>query len=797
MADPLSLILPAHNEEAVIEQAVREALEALDHLQLEGEVLVVDDGSTDGTPGILQKLANADSRVRVTRHPANLGYGAALRSGFEAARYPLVAFTDADCQFHLADLAHLIPLAKDHQIVTGWRVDRQDRPLRKFLSRGFNLLVDTLLGIRVRDVDCALKVFRKDALRPILPASTGFFANTEMLVRANRLGYRIAEVPVRHRPRAAGHSKVQMAAIPKVLSRLLPFWWLEVLHLAPPGTPGPGMEPHSRQRDSLTWFGLFSVLVLALGVFGLGNGAPLMEPTEARNAQIAKEMLDSGEWVVPQLEGKAYLDKPPLLYWTLMGLFSTLGDTDRVARIAPMFWCAGMVLAVWFWVYREHRAKTAFLCSLSLSLCLPFVHYGRLLAMDGLLGLCLLWAMVSIMEATRDGWFRWGWWLLASLMLALGLLAKGPIGLILCGIPLTVLAVLDSRLRQPGWIGWGLLVAISVLPFGIWSLLVERIHPGFVFDFFYTHHFVRFQEPIDHEEPFWFYLPQVALLAFPWSLGLLTLLRSYIRARQGSQPEYPPLAGTALVIFSLGFFFFSLAGCKRPSYLVPILPYLAILGGLMLDRWTREAPTLASLFPLGNSKARVFGAASLALGSVAMAIAAMKGMVSPLEATILGTLFGLGLLMIVLPTGKWHHSISWGKSLVASTLVAWACVSYLLPGYNGQFSIKAPLDSLAKSESNPDLVICYPQRYYSTSFYTPNARVEVFGSHEHRQLYETVRQKPDAIVLVKSQHALRSLSLDAPDGWEWETTKSRGQFHALKRAAAKIELAQGRSDQGH
>src|SRR5262245_31526796 len=112
----LSLIIPAYNEETTIRQAVREADVALSRLADDYEILVVDDGSRDATARIVQSLTEPHPTVRLLRHETNRGYGAALRTGFEAARFDQVAFTDADCQFHLDDLALLLPHTDDAPI---------------------------------------------------------------------------------------------------------------------------------------------------------------------------------------------------------------------------------------------------------------------------------------------------------------------------------------------------------------------------------------------------------------------------------------------------------------------------------------------------------------------------------------------------------------------------------------------------------------------------------------------------------------------------------------------------------
>lgn len=232
----LSLVLPAFNEQDGIRRAVAEADEALARLCDDYEVLVVDDGSRDATAAAARDEALIRPRLRVLRHPINHGYGAALRSGFEAARFDRVAFTDADCQFHLDDLALLLDESRRAPVVVGHRVGRQDTFRRRVLSRGYNLLVRALLGTGVHDVDCALKVFRRDALVRLLPRSAGFFVNTEMLARAARLRLPVVEVGVRHRRRINGRSSVTLREVPRTLAHLLPFWWSGETSL-PPAPP--------------------------------------------------------------------------------------------------------------------------------------------------------------------------------------------------------------------------------------------------------------------------------------------------------------------------------------------------------------------------------------------------------------------------------------------------------------------------------------------------------------------------------------------------------------------------------
>lgn len=222
----LSYFFPAHDEEANLEALVEEARAALPALADQFEVIVVDDGSKDRTPEIADLLAAASpDLVRVVHHPTNLGYGAALRSGFRAARFELVAFTDGDRQFRVADIGRLTsrlagPDAPD--AVVGFRIRRADPVIRTVYARLYRLACRTLFGLRIRDVDCACKLFRRDALARVRVESGGAFFSAELLIKMRASGGRIVEVGVDHYPRTAGS---QTGARPSVVWRAVTDFW--------------------------------------------------------------------------------------------------------------------------------------------------------------------------------------------------------------------------------------------------------------------------------------------------------------------------------------------------------------------------------------------------------------------------------------------------------------------------------------------------------------------------------------------------------------------------------------------
>ena len=214
----LSVILPAFNEAGNLPDAVGEGLVVLDRLAGAGEILVVDYGSTDQTWAVLTALARQDSRVRALRHGSNAGYGAALRTGFGAARGDLIFFTDADLQFDLGELPALLSLAARADIVAGFRASRMDPGYRRVNALAWGWVVHAVFGLDVIDVNCAFKVLHRRVLDGISLRSSGAFINTELLVRARAAGFTLAQVPVSHFPRARG---VQTGARPAVILKAI------------------------------------------------------------------------------------------------------------------------------------------------------------------------------------------------------------------------------------------------------------------------------------------------------------------------------------------------------------------------------------------------------------------------------------------------------------------------------------------------------------------------------------------------------------------------------------------------
>jgi len=768
----VSLVLPAYNEAAGIRQAITEADAALAHIAADYEILVVDDGSRDETAGIVSNEAGLRPRVRLLRHVQNRGYGAALRTGFTAARFERVAFTDADCQFYLDDLTGLLIRAKQVPVAVGFRVGRQDSARRRFLSWGYNTLARTLLGTRVRDCDCALKVFHKDVLASLLPETSGFFVNTEMLTRARQLGYEVAEMGVRHRPRLRGASTVKWSDVPRTLAALLPFWWSRVM-FAGPSTAQPTRR--SAHTTGLFDWGLLALIAAAVLLFFTKISCPLQEPQEARYAEIPRQMLEEGSLLVPVLNGQPYCDKPPLLYWLVMAAYQVFGVHDWAARLVPSLAGFLTVLVTYFWGRRTVGRRAALAGAAILCLSARFIYYGRMVTMDPLLTLWVTSALAaahfaltrnSSSNATPSNPLARIWWLASAVACALGILTKGPVALALVAVPVLTAQILDSRMTRPRWSAWILYIVISVGIAFPWFAAIALHEGEFIGFFFWRHNVLRFVAPFDHEGPPWYYLPGLLVGLLPWTLLLPGFVRFVGKRSARTARRRPPALGFFLAAFLWCFVFFSAAGCKRPAYILPALPPLALALGCYLAvivperRWRSAATRFAARFSALPLRLTAF---SLASGAGIALIASGMEMMKPTLA--LGVVAAVSLAGALL---AWHArrlqpKQAWWLCASVTFALLFGSVHQLLPANARRFSLRGQIHSLVQADVTAPLpVACYPHAWDSVGFYMPGRTVRIYGADERPRLFSDAHDQPGTLLVIKAGEDSTALLKEMP-----------------------------------
>jgi 4-amino-4-deoxy-L-arabinose transferase-like glycosyltransferase len=383
-------------------------------------------------------------------------------------------------------------------------------------------------------------------------------------------------------------------------------------------------------------------------------------------------------------------------------------------------------------------------------LCLTpeFVYRGRMVTPNGLLGLFTT-AALACGHIALSARLRWNWWLLAGVMTGLGLLTKGPVAFALVVPPLLIVGWLDRRLARVGVWGWLAFTAVAFAVAGPWYVAVARRCPEFVGYFFWFHNVVRFAAPFDHARPIWFYLPQLVLGLLPWTLLLVPLVRLLGRRRWSVASRRPGALGFALVTFAWGLAFFSIAGSKRPVYLVPVLPPLALALGCYLDIAVprrRLAPAWDWLVRHRSALAWRTAVVGMAAGLFGGGLALTTGVGEPERVALLAVGSGVGLAVLA----KREHKTRWLTAGGVTFLVLWSATHDLLPGYAARFSLKRAARASLVAARRPAAVYACPQAWDAVSFYLRRDDVRSFTPDNRSRMMAELYRRPDAVLFVRT-----------------------------------------------
>lgn len=221
----VSLVLPMFNEKFYLAKAVAEARAVLESIVADFEIIIVDDASSDGSEKIADLLAKEDTRIKVVHHQKNRKLGGVLKTGFSVTSKEIVIYTDMDMPFDFTLLKNFVGLVKDADIINGYRTDYRESFRRLLYSKVYNNLVRAIFGLKVRDVNFSMKIYRKEVLAALDLKSEGSFINAEALAKAQYAGYKIKEVPVNYRPRLWGTSRLSsFTVIIKIIYEMARFF---------------------------------------------------------------------------------------------------------------------------------------------------------------------------------------------------------------------------------------------------------------------------------------------------------------------------------------------------------------------------------------------------------------------------------------------------------------------------------------------------------------------------------------------------------------------------------------------
>lgn len=200
----LSIFVPAFNEAGNIEACLKSANEIANQISDKYEILLVDDGSADQTIAIAKNLQAQNSNIKIVQHESNQGYGTALQTGIKNCQYEYIFFTDADLQFDLSELHSFLPYVPDFDVVIGYRYNRQDPFIRILNAKAWNLLIKLFFQLKIKDINCAFKLFKKEVIQKIDIHSKGAMVSAEILIKLRQHNVSIMELPVKHMPRKWG-----------------------------------------------------------------------------------------------------------------------------------------------------------------------------------------------------------------------------------------------------------------------------------------------------------------------------------------------------------------------------------------------------------------------------------------------------------------------------------------------------------------------------------------------------------------------------------------------------------------
>lgn len=338
-------------------------------------------------------------------------------------------------------------------------------------------------------------------------------------------------------------------------------------------------------------------------------GRPLFNPDEGRYAEIPREMLSTGDWIVPHLNGLAYIEKPPLQYWATALTYELLGTSPFAARLYTALAALATIILLWLTARRLWNAETAWRAAAVLAGMLIFVALGQLLTLDMSLTFYMTLSLTAFLLAQQAEQPR-RWMLLAWVASALGVLTKG---LIAAAIPAVVLILYSSYSRDfAPWrrlhAAWGLPLFLGItVP---WHWLAQRRLPDFLQFFFVHEHLARYLTPIaDRQEPWWFFGAVFLAGSMPWTLSALRVLAGgWRKSADGAAGKFQPMVFLWIWVVFIGVFF-SLSDSKLMPYILPVMPAVALLIAALPAQTLKRDFLFTALLTLAAGLA--LGAASL------------------------------------------------------------------------------------------------------------------------------------------------------------------------------------------
>jgi 4-amino-4-deoxy-L-arabinose transferase-like glycosyltransferase len=481
-------------------------------------------------------------------------------------------------------------------------------------------------------------------------------------------------------------------------------------------------EPHEGAA-SVRFHGIWPILMLGALALGLAlfetRELPLIDRDEGRYAEGAREMLASGDWLVPRLFGVPYLEKPPLFFWMTAASCGLVGVDELGARLVSALAAAAGVVVTGLFARRAFGRRAGVLAAAVLATSGLYLVLARVVITDMLFSVLVTGALVSWFLAETGKRSFLPFWLLA----AAATLTKGPVAAVLCGLVGLGYLALERSLGDLRslrfWIGMPVFLAIVLS----WFALVEIRYPGFVYFYVYKEHLLRVAGD-EHREPFFWYLPWVLAGWLPWT-PIAVALAPAIGRRLSEQTARGRAARFVAIWACVVLVFFSIARGKLVPYILPMFPAMAILLGDALDDWLEDRAASAAV---SRSVYAIAACLLLAVLAVPYAVWASPATVPPhLVALVPSALLAAAAVLLALARS---HSLR-PIAAVAASVAALECVVVLVASpIQRQLTTWPVVDILQKELRPDDEVVLYSGYFPNVPFYLQRIPLFVEGNRE-------------------------------------------------------------------
>jgi len=803
----LSIVLPVHDEAESLPVLWGELAAVLPRLGRTVEVIFVDDGSKDASAEIIRGLVERDARVRLLRFDRHVGLTAAFVAGIRAARGEILATMDSDLQNDPRDLELLLRHLDDADAAIGARVIRHDSWLRRASSRVANAVRNRMTHEGLADSACSLRVMRRACVEA-WPPYEGMHRFVPTLLRL--AGHRVVVVPIHHRPRRFGRSKftIRNRAFAALLDLLVVAWMQRRrLHYhVVEDVGGVGIERREDARDlepAVTApraasgspgiaVSLLVPLLLAAALFLPSIGQRSMyHPDEVRYAVLAKTMLETGQWLVPQIAHDVHLEKPPLFIWAIALVSLLTGSVSAFSATLPAALSAiAGVLGTVLLGRRLFGTRTALMAGVVLATTPGYFWHARLALADIMVAAFVVWSAWAFWCALEDPARQRGWIALFYVCLALAVSAKGPAGLmplVACGaFVLADQGVLRLRMLRPVmglailavvWAPWGLAFAARGGATFVQHVIIDD----------YALHLTRWE----HVSELFFALGPLGVAALPWSLFIPMAALSGLRSPdEPTHRKFRFLAAWVLAYVVV----MTLMAHKRDRYLLPAYPALALMVGWLWSRWG-AAKLTAALRLHGGLIVAFAGIAAIVIllpagqrGEFAVWIPDTLGRALPVAAVLV---FAGALGCLACRAGRPRAAFT--VLAMAMTLLLAYETRIFVRQYNMTYDVKGFTDRLAQQVNATDELLAFRHGRLAYDFYLGRPIPQIRDTRELRPHLATSHP----IYVLTDERGWGIMTTGLADTWSVvDRTEIGGRAVLLLRHAPETAIQEPRASRG-